>query len=179
MTVGVNLLPWRETLRRRRLRFWALMFVGGLMVITLMLGVRMAVNASDLALNTVRAQEARRLQQALATREQQLSADAAQRAAHAHIRDRQQETRRWALWLAAVGNALPEQAWLTALEWQGGALGLMGKANRFPALAELERALAGLPGLRRGKPGATLQDAEGRWQFNVQLLPGDAHAPSP
>lgn len=179
MAAMVNLLPWRDALRRQRLRFWALMFIGGLLMVALNLAVNVAMNMSDRALNTLWIQEARRLQQALTVREQRLAADAAQRAALAQILVRQQETRRWSLWLAAIGNALPEQAWLTALEWQGGALALAGKANRFLALAALDRALADLPGLRRGKPGATLRDADGRWQFNVQLLPGDANATSP
>jgi pilus assembly protein HofN len=179
MVVMVNLLPWRDARRRQCLRFWALMLVGGLLVIALNIAVNVAINKSERTLNAARVQEARRLQQALTVREQRLVADTAQRATTAQIRVRQQETRRWSLWLSTIGNALPEQAWLTALEWQGAALMLAGKANRFPALAELERALADLPGLRRGKPGATLRDADGRWQFNVQLLPGDADATSP
>lgn len=64
---------------------------------------------------------------------------------------------------------LPEQAWLTSLNYQQETLELEGLARTFDALLTLETSLRHYVSFPLNRTGATRQDAQGRWQFHYQL----------
>ncbi|UJL40416.1 PilN domain-containing protein [Salmonella enterica subsp. enterica serovar Kentucky] len=71
--------------------------------------------------------------------------------------------------LTDLANLLPEQAWLTSLNYQQETLELEGLARTFDALLTLETSLRHYVSFPLNRTGATRQDAQGRWQFHYQL----------
>ncbi len=71
--------------------------------------------------------------------------------------------------LIDLANLLPEQAWLTSLNYQQETLELEGLARTFDALLTLETSLRHYVSFPLNRTGATRQDAQGRWQFHYQL----------
>ncbi|EIQ8035293.1 PilN domain-containing protein, partial [Salmonella enterica subsp. enterica serovar Typhimurium] len=78
-------------------------------------------------------------------------------------------TQAWQSILTDLANLLPEQAWLTSLNYQQETLELEGLARTFDALLTLETSLRHYVSFPLNRTGATRQDAQGRWQFHYQL----------
>ncbi|KNC90196.1 hypothetical protein GM31_05330 [Trabulsiella odontotermitis] len=173
----VNFLPWRERRQRRCLRFWVLISVGSLLVMTLAwLMTRLTLeNANHIA--ALHAAANRDLQQILAQREKPLRQALQQANNRQQWQARHARTQAWQPRLQAVAARFPEQAWLTELTWQNTTLTLNGQTTAFTALADLNDALRELPGLKPAKAGKTGRDAQGRWQFTLRLEGADAATP--
>lgn len=169
MARPINLLHWREKRRRECVRFWGLLCVGGGLITLLLIISSRAGHGYQQEWRALRQQNDRALMQALILREGQLKARLQQRDA-VQARFRQQTlTRRWNSTLLTLAEQLPEQAWLTTVQWQGDAFSFSGLTLRFPALSRVESAVHRLPGFRTVSPGPIQRDAQGRWQFSYQL----------
>jgi pilus assembly protein HofN len=94
------------------------------------------------------------------------------------MRQRQQQEQRracalrataaWQPTLQAIASRMPEQAWLTRLEYRQNTLILSGLALHLKGLAELEKALGSVAG-SSAKGGETHRDSEGRWLFHFSM----------
>ncbi|TCQ73482.1 fimbrial assembly protein PilN [Raoultella ornithinolytica] len=86
------------------------------------------------------------------------------------LRRQQRElTRAWQPRLGRIASLMPEQAWLTRLEYQQNTLTLSGLTLRLNALSALETALTTVDAFRPAKTGETRRDTGGRWLFSFSL----------
>lgn len=175
MITTINLLPWRQTRRRARLRFWSVLFGASLLlsigVVLRYYSVLRAENQVELLLADAEKTRAEALM-ALKPRVQQRQ----QRWQQVQARNKQREqTRSWQRVLQGLTELLPEQAWLTKITWQQETLELTGNTLNFAALKALEAQLRQLPLFRLGSHGETQQDAQGRWQFHYRLTRSGVH----
>jgi pilus assembly protein HofN len=169
MARPVNLLRWREIRRRDCLRFWGLLFVGSwLIAMTLIIAVR-AGQTHQRTWQALRQESNQTLLQTFIQRERQLKVEHQRREALQEHERRRESTYRWQSTLLILAEQMPEQAWLTAMQWQGDSLSFSGLANRFSALSQIDRTVRSLSGFRSITPGATRRDEQGRWQFSYQL----------
>ena len=179
MAQAVNFLPWRARQQRRCLRVWITIFSATLVLIVLLAAMlRMQVLQENQRLREVQ-QAGVTLQAGLTQRQARLLAQQAEQQAQQQRHQRLQATREWQQTLTRLADTLPEQAWLSELRYQQGALSLAGYAVSFTALSQLETALHVLPDLRMGKPGSASRDAQGRWQFDYALVLDVPYAPQP
>lgn len=166
----INLLRWREKRRRECLRFWILLFVGAWLVALASIAAVRAVERPLQQWQALWQENDRAVYQSLIQREQLLREEQQRRRQRQALEQKRDATRRWQPRLLVIAERMPEEAWLTALQWQGETLSISGLANRFAALAEFDAALRQLPDFRRVEPGAVHRDREGRWQFSYRLL---------
>lgn len=179
MAQAVNFLPWRARRQRQCLRLWLTIFSFTLLLIVLLAAMlRMQTTQKNRRLKLIQ-QAGTTLQAGLVQRQARLLARQAEHQARQQRYQRLQATREWQRILTRLADTLPEQAWLSELRFQQGALTLVGYAVSFTALSQLETALHALPGLRMGKPGSASRDAQGRWQFDYALVLDMSHAPQP
>ena len=82
---------------------------------------------------------------------------------------RRQVTTAWRQTLLTLAAALPENAWLTQLQWRQNQLEINGLARAVSALKELEARLQKLAGFHLQPMGSTSRDGQGLWQFTYQL----------
>ncbi|EGQ5281530.1 pilus assembly protein HofN [Enterobacter hormaechei] len=155
-----NLLPWRRQQHIQHLRFWGLLFAASLLVM-LAGGVSLRVTKT-LALQSLQSELAgmRAVQKVLKARQPQsaglktpsLPSDPA-----------------WQPALESLADAMPRQAWLTALRYQPPSLILSGYTTSLPALSAMTDALKRVTGFTPGPAGELQQDSQGRWMFSFQL----------
>ncbi|HCR58057.1 MAG TPA: pilus assembly protein PilN [Raoultella sp.] len=174
MAQAINLLPWRAARRRQRLRLWLLSAGGLLLGLLLALSVSRASREADDRLKAVRAAAENQLYAALQQR-QRLMQEQLQQHEKQRLRHQQRElTRAWQPRLRRIASLMPEQAWLTRLEYQQNTLTLSGLTLRLNALSALETALKTVDGFRPAKTGETRRDTGGRWLFSFSLA-GESH----
>ena len=89
---------------------------------------------------------------------------------------RREKTAAWQSRLQAIAALMPEHAWLTQLEYRQNTLVLSGLTLHLKGLAELEKALGSVAGLRPPKAGETHRDGEGRWLFHFSMAGEDDYA---
>lgn len=165
----VNLLSWREARRRRCVRFWLMMFSGLWLVAIFQIATGRLAHSQFLAWQEVYRANERELSAELANKEKALR-EQHQRWAAAQTHElRRKQTANWEAMLLTLAEKLPDQAWLTALQWQDNQFALTGMAMRFPALSSVDQMVKSLPGFASVIPGPTRQDKQGRWQFSYQL----------
>lgn len=169
MAHSVNLLPWRRQHYVARLRLWCVVWGASLLLITSLATTVWSVfwqekkinellltaengRATALAANMPRLQQRQRRQQAWLQRQAQ-----------------RELTQRWQSILTDLASLLPEQAWLTGLNYQQETLELEGQAGTFDALLTLETSLRHYARFPLSRTGATRQDAQGRWLFHYSL----------
>ncbi|HAT1609495.1 TPA: pilus assembly protein PilN [Raoultella planticola] len=169
MTTAVNFLPWREARRRQRLRVALLYAVGFLLILLTMAQVNRAERRAVEALTAVRTAAENQLWSVLRQRESMMLERQQQ---GQRLRLRQQKralTEAWQPRLWAIAAQLPEQAWLTRLEYQRDTLMLSGLALNLNAVAGLEKVLSAVAGFKPAKAGETRRGEQGRWQFRFSL----------
>ncbi|POT55412.1 DNA utilization protein HofN [Citrobacter amalonaticus] len=172
MNKPINLMPWRQMQRTACLRFWGVMFTLSLLVVFGVVLRFCVVLYEDARIDAVLLQADKHcLATLLATKprwqqRQQLWQQAL------HRQQQREQTLRWQSVLKNLATLIPEQAWLTQLVWQHDTLELAGKALTFVSLSELEASLRRQPEFRIRSTGGTQQDAQGRWQFQYQLIRG-------
>ena len=169
MPPPVNLLPWRQIQRLRALRFWGVMFAALplLSLVLLLRGHSARVQGQALA-EIYSLADAARLQ-VFAGRERLLRENLKQQESLQLRLQQRVWTGRWQAGLTALAQALPGDAWLTALRWQGNTLELFGLTARVATLSTLEDALKALPEYRTVTAGPVRRDSEGRWAFSYRL----------
>ncbi|MGL4726317.1 MAG: PilN domain-containing protein [Scandinavium sp.] len=169
----MNLLSWREARRRSCVRFWAMMFSGLWLAAILQIVTGRLAHTQFLARQEVYRVNESALSALLANKEKALREQHLRWAAAQAHELRRKQTANWEAMLLTLAEKLPEQAWLTALQWQGNQFSLAGMAMRFPALSSVDQMVKSLPGFVSVMPGPTRQDKQGRWQFSYQLRVGD------
>lgn len=163
-----NFLPWRHQLQQTCWRFWGWLFAGSVLIsLAVMISLRTGYGFK------VRAVEAHLAVESVI--QQKLSAHRAQWQALDHPPDPQAgvqraKTQAWQSTLVSLASAMPEQAWLTQLQYQPPRLTLTGFAATPVALSALAASLRQLPGLTLGPAGEMQQDAQGRWTFSFTLM---------
>ena len=175
MSHSVNLLGWRVFRRRQRVRFWLLLFIGLWLVTFLLVITGRQAQRQAQATQLVHLSGLQDLQQRLARKEKQLSEEQQQRLVWQKRERQRAETLRWRPLLENLAEQIPEQAWLTSLQWRGEALSLSGLALRFSAITTFDSALRKLAQPGAATPGPIRRDDRGRWQFSYQLKTGDAN----
>lgn len=165
----VNLLPWRQSRQRYRLRLMclvtaAIVLIGAMSGFALGLCWRVQTSTLESILGSEREEN-----RALARRETQLQQHRQKQEQQQNVSKRRQATLAWQKRLADLASALPEQAWLTALSWQNNTLTLSGSLNRFSALQALDKAMQQVDGFQPATAGKMTRDKEGRWLFNYQM----------
>lgn len=174
----VNLREWRATRRRGCWHFWLLLFIGLWLVTLMLIATGWQSGKQRQAWQALLRVSNHSLLQALEQREPQLRAEHQQWLAAAKRKQQRETTQRWQSTLATLASRMPEQAWLTELQWQGDTFALSGLSRRFIALSALDDALRQLPGFLSVTPGAIKQDEQGRWQFSYQLKAGESYVSS-
>ncbi len=176
MTTVVNFLPWREALRRQRLRVALLYAVGFLLTLLTVAQVHRAERHAVETLAAVRTAAENQLCSVLRQRESRMQ-ERQQQAEHLRLRQQRRAlTEAWQPRLRAIAAQLPEQAWLTRLEYQRDTLMLSGLALNLNAVAGLEKALSTVAGFKPAKAGETRRGEQGRWQFRFSLSVGHTDA---
>ncbi|ENZ7485988.1 PilN domain-containing protein [Klebsiella aerogenes] len=169
MAQQINLLPWRETRRRQRLRLGGLLAAAmALSIATLTIATR-TLRQMDVAQQVMRAQADNVLYSALLHRERDMREEIQRGERQARQAQRRAETRAWQPRLLSLAALLPEPLWLTRLDYQPQGITLYGLALNLKAVAALEKALSKLEGFQPVTPGATRRDAQGRWSFSFFL----------
>jgi pilus assembly protein HofN len=169
MTTAVNFLPWREARRRQRLRVVLLYAVGFLLILLTIAQVNRAERHAVEALAAVRAAAENQLWSALRQRESMML-ERQQQGQRLRLRQQRRAlTEAWQSRLWAIAAQLPEQAWLTRLEYQRDTLMLSGLALNLKAVAGLEKALSAVAGFKPARAGETRRGEQGRWQFRFSL----------
>ena len=169
MTTAVNFLPWREARRRQQLRVALLYAVGFLLLLLTMAQVNRAERHAVEALTAVRTAAENQLWSALRQRESMML-ERQQQAQRLRLRQQRRTlTEAWRPRLQAIAAQLPEQAWLTRLEYQRDTLMLSGLALNLNAVAGLEKALSAVAGFKPARADETRRGEQGRWQFRFSL----------
>lgn len=175
----VNLLPWRLQRQRRHNRFWCGVTIATALALLLAtLACRQGMQAQQRIVRLTQDADASLLT-ALARRHTERT-QAQQRWQQQEKRQQQHAaTRQWQRTLTQLAELVPDNAWLTQLDYQQGKLTLAGIATSLAAFSRLDGALRQIPGFHPGIAGATTRDAQGRWQFQHQLIQDAAHAAVP
>lgn len=172
----VNFLPWRETRRRQRLRMAGLLIVGLLLILLVaILALRLNQRVSH-SLETAKISAEDQLYTAFQQRERAMRARLQQQEQRRLRALRREKTAAWQPKLQAIASRMPEHAWLTLLEYRQNTLLLSGLTLHLKGLAELEKALGSVAGLRPPKAGETHRDSEGRWLFHFSMAEEDDNA---
>ncbi|HIC8746708.1 TPA: PilN domain-containing protein [Klebsiella aerogenes] len=169
MAQQINLLPWRETRRRQRLRLgWLLAAAMALSIATLTIVTR-TLRQMDVAQQVMRTQADNLLYSALLQREREMREEIQRGERQARRAQRRAATHAWQPRLLSLAALLPEPLWLTRLDYQPQGITLNGLALNLKAVAALEKALSKLEDFQPVTPGATRRDAQGRWSFSFFL----------
>ena len=171
----VNFLPWRETRRRQRLQMAGLLILGLLLILLAALLTSRLNQRVSHSLETAK----------ISAEEQLYTFQQRERAMRQRLQQQEQrrlralrreKTAAWQSRLQAIAALMPEHAWLTQLEYRQNTLVLSGLTLHLKGLAELEKALGSVAGLRPPKAGETHRDGEGRWLFHFSMAGEDDNA---
>lgn len=176
MSHSVNFLPWRETRRRQRLQMAGVLIIGLLLILLAALLVSRLNKQGSHALETVRISADDLLYTALQQRERAIRQLLQQQEQQRLRYRRLQKSAAWQSRLQAIASRMPEQAWLTHLHYRQNTLMLRGLTLNLKGLAELEKALGNIAGLRPPRAGETHRDSEGRWLFHFSMDDEDDNA---
>lgn len=172
----VNFLPWRETRRRQRLRTGGLLIAGLLLILIAALLASRLNKRVNLLPATAKINADDRLYAAFQQRERGMRQQLEQQE-HRRLRQlRRERTAAWQPGLREIAARMPEQAWLTHLEYRQNTLLMSGLTLNLKGLAALEKELGKLSGFRPAKAGETRRDSEGRWVFHFSLAGEDGNA---
>lgn len=165
-----NFLPWRHQQQHTCWRFWIWLFAGsGLLSLAVITGLRTSDGLKVRAIEAHLASE-RVIQQKLNAHRTQWQA--LQKASPQTLQagELRAKTQAWQSALVSLSSVMPEQAWLTELQYQQPRLILTGFAATPLALSALAASLRQLPGFTLGPAGEMQQDTEGRWTFSFTLM---------
>lgn len=169
-----NFLPWRRARQAHCWRFWGLLFAfSALLTLILLISMRITPEAELQAMRE-RLTADTAIRQALENRNTRWRERLEQRQQPQDRSMRTSVTLSWRPLLMALGQAMPEQAWLTQIHYQQHTLMLTGYASSLSALVSLESALRQFTGFTFGRNGEMQQDTQGRWQFRYQLTQTEA-----
>ncbi|EAZ4942453.1 PilN domain-containing protein [Salmonella enterica] len=169
MAHSVNLLPWRRQHYVTRLRLWCVVWGASLLLIASLATIARLVFWQEERINELLLTAENGRTTALAANIPQLQQRQRQQQARLQRQAQRELTQAWQSILTDLANMLPEQAWLTSLNYQQETLELEGLARTFDALLTLETSLRHYVSFPLNRTGATQQDAQGRWQFHYQL----------
>lgn len=172
----VNFLPWRETRRRQRLQMAGLLILGLLLILLAALLTSRLNQRVSHSLETAKISAEEQLYTAFQQRERAMRQRLQQQEQRRLRALRREKTAAWQSRLQAIAALMPEHAWLTQLEYRQNTLVLSGLTLHLKGLAELEKALGSVAGLRPPKAGETHRDGEGRWLFHFSMAGEDDNA---
>ena len=166
---SVNFLPWRRIQFHRCLQRWGLRVCMSWLICGGMAFYAAGYWQAERQVSEIHRLAERQIHQQLVRRDQQLKANAQQRARAQKRRAMKEATQAWSPRLFALSKQLPKQAWLNALSYRRGTLSLTGALTQFSALSVLEQELQRVSGFMPGKAGKIHRGSDGFWQFQYQL----------
>lgn len=165
-----NFLPWRHQQQHACCRFWGWLFAGSVLIaLAVMLSLRTGYGLKVRAVEAQLAGESV-IHQKLSAHRAQWQALREDHPLNPQAGVQRAKTQAWQPALESLASAMPEQAWLTQLQYQQPRLMLTGFAATPVALSALAASLRQLPGLTLGPAGEMQQDAQGRWTFSFTLM---------
>ncbi|AFJ45371.1 PilN domain-containing protein [Shimwellia blattae] len=188
MTPLVNMLPWRHRRRQAQMRTGAMLMLPGPAIAAVFCSLlwqegllaRQQLAATGQAHQQRVAEIALRLERCLQQQaEQQQLLQRRQRQVAAR-----EAGLAWQQRLTRLSGAMPDPAWLLALEARGSSVRLSGQSTTLEGVRQLEQRLPGV-GFSHYRMGAITRTDQGLWQFNVRLVwealstaGGGPHAPA-
>ncbi|EAM9236667.1 pilus assembly protein PilN [Salmonella enterica] len=169
MAHSVNLLPWRRQHYVARLRLWCVIWGASLLLIASFATIARSVFLQEVRINELLLAAENGRTTALAANMPRLQQRQRQQQARLQHQAQRELTQGWQSILTDLANLLPDQAWLTSLNYQQETLELEGLARTFGDLLTLETSLRHYANFPLNRTGATRQNAQGRWQFQYQL----------
>jgi pilus assembly protein HofN len=172
----VNFLPWRETRRRQRLQMGGLLTAGLLLILLAVLLASRLNKGANHSLEKMRISADDQLYTAFQQCERAMRQRLQQQEQRRLRQLRREKTAAWQPRLQALAARLPEQVWLTQLEYRQNTLMLSGLTLNLKGIAALEKMLGNITGFRPPKAGNTHRDSEGRWLFHFFMAGEDENA---
>ena len=146
---GVNLLPWREKILRRRKGFWLSGITLMLLTVTVIsAGIRQYLQGCRIRSDLWGSQQEAVIQQTvqLLAQQQQLNQRLLESQRQNSNRRRQQKTfMHWRTFLSQLPVLMPDSVWLHSLSQQQGSLLLRGQTDTLASLFIFSRCLRALP----------------------------------
>jgi len=179
MMHAVNLLPRRAARRKAQLRVWSLVLIGS-QLIAPAVALNLQVNSESEALRHWQHSETV-LKPLLDERLRTVSALAAEvnikEAAIRRQAARLAENQRWKTRLDQLAATIPDNVWLTQLQFATGAITATGNALNADGLSTFSSRLWPAPGFHLPRVGAVSRNAQGhavftlRWSSEVNDAP--------
>ncbi|HKM98011.1 MAG TPA: PilN domain-containing protein [Buttiauxella sp.] len=173
MNVLINLLPWRQTLRQKRVRHWSVLLALVLILAPLLTtGWRLLSVWKLSQQQTQREYMANMLPALQSLYQQRLGLDELRRKRLRlqQIRDGQQQAVQiWEQRLIRLAGGLPTGAWLSSLSLQKGRIEIKGHATELEDMRRFEQELAQLDGIAEVKAGALEHESQGGFGFGFTL----------
>lgn len=176
MAQMINFLPWRERRRRQQWRLGILYLAGLLLAFSAITLANQITRQRDEALIRAKKVAENQLYTQLQQREGVLREQQQQRDKRRLRQQKRALTKAWQPRLQAIADFMPQQAWLTRLEYQPGGLTISGQTFNLQALAELEQVLNKVTGFQPATAGDMRRNAQGIWLFSFSLAGEQTHA---
>jgi pilus assembly protein HofN len=173
MTPLINLLPWRKTLRQRRVRRWSTLFCSILLFMPLLVASMQQLSAWQIQqlqghkkhLASTQTALQHLSQQRLALQEQSKKWRLIQQAREA----RKHAIQIWETRLIQLATFKPVGAWFSSLSLQKGQFLIKGHATDMEDIQRLEKELAQLDGVSVVRAGAVQHETQGGYGFVFTL----------
>lgn len=173
MSLLINFLPWRQTLRQKLVRQWGLW--GGLVLLLiplLMVSIRQ-LSAWQLTQRQSQSEYLASMLSALQTLYQQrleLLEQNKKLQQMQQLRDQQQQAiQDWEKRLIQLAASLPSGSWLTSINFYQGLFAIKGHAKALEDMQKLEKQLALLEGVTAVKAGALQHEDPAGFGFAFTL----------
>lgn len=172
MTTLVNLLPWRSLRRRARLHFWLSLLITTSLLLSILAGwlYQMAALRSQQLnwLNQHQQVVNQALQQRLSAAQTRYQQQQQRQQALITLKARQQQISQWRFLLEQLARDLPDQAWISAIDYQQQQLRIEGYARTPAALQDSASALSQLENFTDPQLCDTSFDTD-KWRFCLLL----------
>lgn len=171
----INLLPWRPLRRRRQLKRWSGVLIGGVLSTVGLIWLwtqplAMKVRWQQMQTTQLEMQESA-LKALLAHQQIALKARQQRWARFQAEARRKGSVSRWEGVLNRLASGLPENSWLQSVSWQNKSAIISGVAGDARALEQFEAVLIDLPGAFEVKPGALRDEKHKGLAFTFNLIP--------
>ncbi|HEY3588885.1 MAG TPA: PilN domain-containing protein [Buttiauxella sp.] len=173
MTPLINLLPWRQRQRKKRMLRWSALFALVLILIPLLVASGRAFSAWDVRQLQVQNDYQTATYSALQHLYQQRLTLQEQNNKLLHLQQvresQKQAIQVWETRLIQLASFLPAGTWLSSLSLQKESFVVKGHATALEVMQALEKELTQLEGVSTVRAGAMQHDAQGGFGFAFTL----------
>ncbi|TNV20377.1 hypothetical protein FH968_10255 [Buttiauxella sp. B2] len=173
MTLLLNLLPWRQSQRKKRMHRWSTLFALVLMLIPLLVVRGQALSAWEVRQLQAQSGYQAGMHSALQQLYQQRLVLQKQNNKLLHLQQIKESQKLviqvWETRLIQLASLLPAGTWLSSLSLQKEFFVVKGHATALEAMQKLEKELAQLEGISTVRAGAVLHEAQGGFGFTFTV----------